>query len=329
MSTVLNVGTNFLQKDLEEAFRFLGERPYLGDVGQILSHHIERLKDALAFNRESTIFHFLFKLKHDLKLGGLANRLSTGNIKDMSTSLAISARTGYLLHIYHHSDDYDCLPIFELLDMLAVFDLAAVEEVTRKFHAPFEKGHRDTNLLCNAVYMALGKHPNPETVVESINRSKSTKFFQSIFGCLVAIVETDASAFLAFLNAILKGNRRQEFHSALEKAICIEAHAMVNLWSIRNPTVQLNISSLELPWDAEFHSLKPYNPEAGNLELAEISQVLANWIAYLPFDISSGELRFELKESAFKKLMRRFKVSQRKSKLNKSIVTDSEKDPRR
>jgi len=310
---------NFLKKDIIEANRFLNEWKHFNSIEETLNHHLEELRNELAFQDNVSISGFLHSLQHDLKLGGIANRVALDDINYMTKALIYSARFGYLLRITGgeaFSDGYDCMHVFDLLVMLAASDSKAVNALTSRFMAPFRKGNADTILLCNAVYMALDKHPDPNLTLKSIARSKSTKFFLSMYRCAAAIQNADSTTFVVNIKELLKGNRRQEFHSTMDKAVCIEAHAMLNLWNIRNITNTIDLSALELPWDSEFYKFTLNRSEPHLTDFGEISKVLNHWIHFMPHEIKVDDFLSELDESWFKKLTRRLRLTHQKEKLN-------------
>ena len=301
----------FLKNDIEEANRFLVERSYFSSIESTLHHHIERLRDELAFRAKSSIYGFFHNLRSDLKLCGLANRVAKKNISDMTEALRYSARAGYLLRLSggeQYSGGYDCMHVFDLLVMSAVSDLKAINVLTSRFKAPFKNGHPHTILLCNAVYMALNKHPDPDLILRTIESSKPTKFFLSMFRCLAAVNNFDMNSFLTSLMELLKGNRRQDFHSVMEKAICIEAHAMVNLWNIRHSSKPIDLPTLELPWDTEFHEFVLNKPDAHLTGYNDIPTTLNTWIELMPSEINIDDILSELNENPFKKLARWIRI---------------------
>ena len=298
------------------------EREYLSSIEDTLRHHTERVKDELAFQPEIRVNSFFHDLQHDFKLGGIANRLVSGNVGQMTEALILCGRVGYLLRLYggeKYSGGFDCAHVFDLLMMLAVSDSEAIHALTNQFKAPFTKGHPDTVLLCNAVYMALDKHPSPDSVLKLIEGSKSTKFFLSMFRCLAAVNSFDDASFIIHLKELLKGNRRQDFHSGMDKAICIEAHAMANLWNIRHNSNPINLSSLELPWDMEFHKFTLNRPDIRLPGYSTIPTTLNTWIKEMPGELNINDLRSELSEDFVKKLARRIRVSRQKTKLQQEL----------
>lgn len=314
--------TDFTEKDKQEAERLIVQRFPYSRPADLLEYQIERLKDQLAFPYSAGITSFLHYLKSDFIYFGIARRIVSGDIGMMTECLRSSARAGYLLYVAggeKYSGDNDSLHAFELLKMLAVGDMQAVDALSRRYPAPFNKGHLDTITLCNALYLALGKHPDPDSVIAAMKSRKSTKFFTSMYRCVTAILEQDSEAFSQHLIELLKGNRRQDFHSSMEKTICLEAHAMMRLWLFRNEAGLPELAGFELPWDRELHCLTQ-NPTAMNLpDFATVSPVMDRWIKEMPYDVDANELAIELKESLLQRLIRRVRVVRRKNKLNKSI----------
>jgi hypothetical protein len=312
----------FLEKDIEEANRFLIEWKNFNSIEEMIHHYLEELRDELSFPGNVSITGFLHDLQFDLKFYGIANRVALGNVSYMTEALIYSARFGYLLRINGgeaYSCGYDCIHIFDLLVMLAASDSKAIDVLTSQFMAPFRKGNADTVLLCNAVYMALDKHPDPGLTLKSIERSKATKFFLSMYRCAAAIQNVDRATFMVNLKELLKGNRRQEFHSTMDKAVCIEAHAMVNLWNIRNNNNTIDLSALELPWDSAFYKFTLNTSEPHLSDFSGISTVLNHWIHLMPDDINVDDFLTELNESWFKKLIRRIRITHQKEKLDKAL----------
>ncbi|WP_428776627.1 hypothetical protein, partial [Vibrio sp.] len=101
----------FLKTDIEEANRFLVERRHFSSIESTFHHHIERLRDELAFRAKSSINGIFHNVQSDLKLSGLANRVAKGNISYMTEALRYSARVGYLLRLSggeRYSGGCDC-----------------------------------------------------------------------------------------------------------------------------------------------------------------------------------------------------------------------------
>ena len=317
----------FSEEDQKEAARVLAQCFPYSAPGELLEQHIEALKDQFATGPHREITSFLHGLKSDFASFGIARRILAGDAGLLAECLRTSARLGYLLYVVggeKYSGGYDCLQVFELLKMLAVGDMAAVEALTNRFPAPAGQGHPDTLLLCNAVYLALGKHPNPDAVLRGMESRKATKFFRSIYQCVAATLKQDSEQFLQNLLELQKGNRRQDFHLHMEKIICLEAHAMVRLWTKRNKSDLPEISDLALPWDRELYQHTQNRADAPLPDFGHISSVIDRWLKELPAKINVDELLLELKENTLKRMLRRVRVTRRKDKLNRSIRAASD-----
>lgn len=301
--------------------RILAERPSFTSITSVIEQANDELKDALAFKPTAALSQFLHNLQSNLKYYGIANRIVSNDARSLVESTLLSARIGYLLRIEERAtklDDDDCAHLFVLLDMLAVADHEAVTVLIGEFPAPFKKGHPATVLLCNALYVALGKHPNPKYVLNSARKANTTTFFLSMYRCVTAIYNKDEAIFVANLKYLLKSNRRQRFHSSMDNVICFEAHALANLWILHNGPIALGSLKLKLPWDQEFNELASI-ADLGAKDISGVSTVLDQWVRLIPNQINKDMLIETLKENWFRRLTRRARVNKRKEKLNKLL----------
>lgn len=314
--------SDFSGQDKKEAARVIAQGFPYARPQELLAHHIERQKGRLAFEAvPPPVTSFLSELKSDLIYFGIARRIVSGDTGLMVECLRSSARAGYLDYVARgemYPGGSDCLHVFELLKMLAIGDRQAVEALTSRFPAPFNQGHLDTVTLCNAIYLAIDKHPDPASVIAAVGSRKSTKFFTAMYRCVMAILKRDHEAFSQHLIELLKGNRRQDFHSSMEKIICFEAHAMVNLWLSRNGEDLSQLDGFELPWDRGLHLYARDPTKTAPPDFATISPVVGLWINSLPSQIDTDELAIELKENLLHRLIRRVQVARRKNRQIKS-----------
>ncbi len=212
--------------------------------------------------------------------------------------LATQARFGYLDRLgggVDNSGGYDCLHVFSLLSALACNDMEAVARFLTGIAPPFIDGHPSTVLLCNGVYAALD--PDPEALkrlVTKLTERKESKYFRVMYDCLIAIAEESSSAASAAIGELMRLNRRQSEKCAMEKLICLDAHAFYRLCAIASPKLELTINlDAEFPWDSEFHSyLDSLQPTAMHVfpEVLEVNQVLTRWLFELPDSIDVQEL---------------------------------------
>ena len=313
----------FSEKDKKEAERVLSQNLPYSKASTLLEKRLNDLKDRFSIGSNREITSFLHTLQSDFTNFGIAQRIVSGNVCLLIECLSLSGRIGYLMREVggeKYSGGDDCLQIFNLLKMLAAGDHQAVERLTNQFPAPFKKGHPDTVLLCNAVYGALGKHPEPDSIIIALEKKKSTKFFESMYRCVLAILKEDSDLFAQGLNELLKGNRRQEFHTSMEKVICVEAHAMFHLWGMRNEPEVSDVARFELPWDQELYSYMQNQTELVLNDFSNVSPVLDRWLRHMPNKIDTNDLVVELKENILMLLIRRIRVIRRNHKLTKSIL---------
>lgn len=223
---------------------------------------------------------------------GVIERLITDNPVHEVRGFRTSARLGYLMNVAGgpaYSGGYDCLHVFDMFLAIATEDRFAVSKFTERFPGPFESGHPSTVLLANAVYCVLaGDRDGFQGLAEKLRTRKESRFFSAMYDCLLGMMAGDANLVGVAMDELLRWNRRQEqLNSAMQKLICIPAHALYNL--CLGAFAQLGRTPPQPPtgdtWDAAFHS---FVHDAGRGSMPEcfdfsgINPVLFQWVHELP-----------------------------------------------
>ncbi|BCE00836.1 hypothetical protein [Marinicellulosiphila megalodicopiae] len=312
--------TEFSKLDIQKARNDLARWYKNQTPNWLISKNLELLKDDLAVDPSAPITNLLYKIRANFTELSLAQHVIKKDVKSLVQNLSIAGRFGYMLRVVG-GEKYavsDCIHVFDLFKMLAANDMVCVNKTIDKIQPPFKQGHPDTRMLCAGVYTVLGKHDNPELIIEKLSKDSSSKFFTAMQQCLLAIINKDEQAFYDQLTIICKSNRQQQFHISMEKLVCIEAHAMVKLWELTHYKMTQKLSALPISWLQELYDYNHKNTTMELLDFDNESKVLNQWMHELPEEFDPQLLKNELKETFIKHFTRRFKNSRRRSKLQQN-----------
>lgn len=106
----------------------------------------------------------------------------------------------------------------------------------RRFIPPFAGGHPGTDLLCNGMHAILRRDRSLwQSVATALRTRKENRFIRAMYGCLVAVVNEEPSEFSSSMREMLKFNRRTDLHLGMDKIVCVEAHAFINVAGMVSP----------------------------------------------------------------------------------------------
>jgi len=244
----------------------------------------------------STLHH----LKSEFCDRGIIQRLLADDPAEAVIGLRTSARLGYLMTVAggpEYSGGYDCAHIFDMLSAIASEDHLGISRFVERFPPPFKSGHPSTALLANAIYCVLaGDHAGFQGLAEKLRSRKESQFFRAMYDCLIAIMARDADLVCRAVDQMARWNRRQEqLNSAMQKLVCIPAHALYNICLVtfsesgRTPPPLPNVDT----WDAGFHSfVHQANHDSAQMcfDFSGINPILFRWVNELPFAVTVDEL---------------------------------------
>ena len=128
-------------------------------------------------------------------------------------------------------------------------------------------------------------------VVDKLKNRKESKFFRAMYDCLYGLIESDSQIFLQGYEQILKGNRRQNEFSSLEKMISLTAHAFKHLYEEREELDQNVFSSNQkLPFDQGLDTTLSGGISHTPLDLSSNNNILDSWVKELPDTLDLNEL---------------------------------------
>ena len=291
------------KKDRDEVARINGlrcEREQGATDRDVVQYYLARIKNYAAKQTLSNDdltgeFHWLQMHFRD---GAIIDRFLHDDPSMLATGLSTAARFGFLMALTGgtgYSGGYDCAHVFDLLRAIACRDRAVTESFLTQFPSPFKHGHQSTVLLCNGIYAALDSEPASLLRFEPKLRSrKESKFFRAMYDCLVAIADTAPCDVASTISEMLRGNRRQDRLSQMEKIVSIEAHAFYWLAAESSPELVSQVDTrAAFTWDSEFHSfLESSSPSSigPRLDVMESNEVLGRWLVELPETIDVNEL---------------------------------------
>ena len=231
---------------------------------------------------------------------GIIQRLLADDPAQEVIGLRTSARLGYLMTVAggpEYSGGYDCAHIFDMLAAIASEDRFAISRFVDRFPPPFKTGHPSTVLLANAIYSVLADdHAGFQGLAEKLRTRKESRFFRAMYDCLLAIMARDADHVCRAIDEMARWNRRQEqLNSAMQKLLCIPAHASYNICLVR-----FSRSGQALPplptvdtLDAGLHSFiheSKHDSTQMCFDFSGINPILFRWVQELPFAVRVDEL---------------------------------------
>lgn len=300
MSDSLRFGKGLSKKDREEILRI---RNVKKNAGETYSDVVMNKLDALTKrSREVELSNYdMAPYFHRLQMyfsdRAVIDRFMYDDPKKFLAAMSMSSRFGYLKALTSDTyySTYDCSHVFDILRAFASRDIKCVRAFLSTFPPPFTEGHKSTLLLCNGLYSALAEKGSisDEEIKNELKSRKESKFFRAMFDCLLAILNNESEEAENAIKEMVKGNRRQDFHSQMEKIICVEAHAFYEIFEEVN-TWPLAVKSLnsKLPWDSSLFELlnDVKKDEEMFIKLEKVNDVLNKWIMELPKKVNVKEL---------------------------------------
>ncbi len=287
------------KKDRDEVVRL--EHIYHNDFAPKMRKHLKTLARRASEPGSRFSTRDLHSLFHDGAVHhcqrGIIDRFWRDSPQELPCSLALASRFGYLQGILPDNPESSRIEgyhVHHLLPALAARDDVAVSAFLRRFRPPFLGGHRGTDLLCTGIHSVLRDDGSLwEDFAKRLTRSRrESRFVRAMLDCVVAIHEGNDKRFASSMLEMMEFNRRTDLHLAMDKIVCVEAHAFMALAQRHSPAcIRVFDRTSNLPWDAEFDQcLIQHLGLEGHGCYRSVSQVVSSWLLHLPDQIHAADL---------------------------------------
>lgn len=183
---------------------------------------------------------------------GMARRLATDDLEEFGLFIQMHVRQAILNHT---ADEDEFVDVWTLLPAIAIGDDLAIERYIAIATFPLTNGHPVVRTIYNGIHAILRSHASE---VEKLRRKqlseKKPAWLKGIVECLQGIVSQDSSRVASGIEQHLKGFRKSDRITPLEKIVSLEAHGLYRLAERIDPNlVQEFDTERGLPWDKDFH----------------------------------------------------------------------------
>jgi len=225
-----------------------------------------------------------FSMQMDSLDQSIAIRILNNDPIQLSLGLTTAGRFGYLKSVaggirYSASD---CGHIQSMIYSLAAHDYEAISAYCRQFEAPFKNAHPAAKGLGNCLYSILGFHPNPDEAMNSLYKCKVSQYNKATFDALDAIYRKNEDSFTEAITRMVKGYRRQDLR-AMEKMVCVDAHALITLYEFKNGHLNYHWRQLGLPFDISYQNYAQDESQKVSIyDFRSQSRTISKWLVKLP-----------------------------------------------
>jgi hypothetical protein len=184
---------------------------------------------------------------------GVARRLATDDLDEFGLFIQMHVRQAILNHVANEDEYVD---VWTLLPAIAIGDDLAIERYVDIATFPLSDGHPVVRTIYNGIHAILRSHASE---VEKLRKKrlseKKPAWLKGIVECLQGIVSQDSSRVASGIEQHLKGFRKSDRITPLEKIVSLEAHGLYRLAErIDGDLVRDFDTERGLPWDKEFHA---------------------------------------------------------------------------
>lgn len=222
---------------------------------------------------------------------GFSKRIAKEDPGELAAAASLYARLEFWSGTRDEYDDYS-FNSTPLLYAAAAGDIAVCERYFETGERRCPKGAYESRHVYNAIAAITLRDTDllAQAIADFDAWKKPKKFWVCMFEAFRAMLNLDADAFAAGLEATIQASTKLKPLWELFKAISLESHGVYELARWYDPELVAKVDTeRKLPWDREFYAwVREHQGKPPFPDVSENSPLLQQWLEKLPFKDGRG-----------------------------------------